>query len=77
MADPSASLPPRRKSLMFCLGEAVGHIARAARRPVEPRTTVVATRVQERVVNTHAGPIVLRRTTIDEVQPAEGDRREP
>ncbi len=60
------------KSLMRSLGEFVGHVARGFKTPVGPRdnptpTTEVARTVQEATVETPAGQMKLRRTTIDEV----------
>jgi len=71
---------PRDRSLMRNLGAFFGHIWSAATGPVEKRVAessaavsegaerrVVGTQVQEGRVQTAAGPVTLRRTTIDEV----------
>lgn len=59
------------KSLMRCLGEFVGHIAHAVKTDVTPdlrERLVVRRDVQEAVAHTPDGQIILRRTTIDEVE---------
>ncbi|QOI99918.1 MAG: hypothetical protein HRU70_05240 [Phycisphaeraceae bacterium] len=65
-----------RKPLARSLGEFVGILWRAARTPVEGGggrgSRVVKTEVRERVVETPGGPVTLRRTTIDEVEPGVG-----
>ena len=59
---------------MRSLGEFFGHIAKGVRTPLkkepasDPRRTVVREQVQEANVETPAGPVTLRRTTIDEVE---------
>ena len=56
--------PPKKKSLMRCLGEFTGHIARGIRAKVdEPVPEEVSRTVEE----TQDGPVTLRRTVIEEV----------
>lgn len=51
----------------------MGHIARGATVPIKPKRTVVREKVEEARVETPAGPMTLRRRTIDEVEvPAKG-----
>lgn len=68
------------KPLMRSLGEFFGHIAKGVRTdpakppappPAEalpPERTIVRTTVQEHTAETPTGPVVLRRTVIDEVR---------
>lgn len=68
---------------MRSLGEFFGHISKAVTTPVEapppagptqaPPNQVRRT-VEERVAETPSGPIVLRRTVIDEVVERPGDQ---
>lgn len=56
---------PDPKPLARCLGEFVGHIVRAVRTsPSRVERREVARRVEE----SRRGPIILRRTTIDEIE---------
>ncbi|MCH2152819.1 MAG: hypothetical protein MK089_05705 [Phycisphaerales bacterium] len=56
--------PPKKKSLMRCLGEFTGHIARGIRTKVdEPVHQEVSRTVEE----TKDGQVTLRRTVIEEV----------
>lgn len=62
-----------KKGLARALGEFWGHISKAVKTPVEADGTIVRkqtvrTTVEERRVETEAGPLTLRRTTIDEVE---------
>ena len=65
----------RNKSLMRSLGEFVGHIVRGVKEPVGNKPTVVRKEVEER--EGEAGPngerVILRRTTIDEVEVRKAD----
>lgn len=60
--------PPPRKGLMRNLGEFFGHIAQGVRTPVGPQRTVLRKEVQEETRQTESGPVVLRRTIIEEVE---------
>lgn len=63
--------PEPPKSLMRSLGEFVGHITRAVKTDVTPdlrERLEVRRDVREAVADTPNGPIVLRRTTIDEIE---------
>ena len=56
--------PAKKKSLMRCLGEFTGHIARGIRTKVdEPVREEVSRTVEER----QDGTVTLRRTVIEEV----------
>ncbi|MCA9291266.1 MAG: hypothetical protein KDA25_09055 [Phycisphaerales bacterium] len=57
---------PRSKSLMRNLGEFFGHLAKAVRTDPakDPHRTVVRTEVEEE----DRGDVILRRTTIEEVE---------
>ena len=56
--------PDKKKSLMRCLGEFTGNIARGIRTKVdEPVTEEVSKTVEE----TKDGQVILRRTVIEEV----------
>ncbi len=59
---------PPKKSLMRNLGEFFGHIAKGVQTPVGPQRTVVRKEVQEETRETEGGPVVLRRTIIEEVE---------
>lgn len=80
MAPAPKDQRPEDRSLMRNLGAFFGHIWSAATGPAEKRVTeqgagiagnaqarIVGTQVQEGHVQTAAGPVTLRRTTIDEV----------
>jgi hypothetical protein len=74
MTRPDTSNDPRSKPLMRALGEFVGHIAKGVRTRVPVKgngknagETVVRRETREAIVETEAGPIVLRRTVTDEV----------
>lgn len=65
-----------KKSIMRSLGEFFGHVSKAVKTPVdapmpatrdEPPASEVRRTVEERVAQTPTGPVVLRRTVIDEV----------
>ncbi|MAD19048.1 MAG: hypothetical protein CMJ52_02360 [Planctomycetaceae bacterium] len=58
------------KSIMRSLGEFVGHVARGIRTdPAAPKTT----EVRREVETERRGDVVLRRTTIEEIEmPADG-----
>jgi hypothetical protein len=67
--------PAKKKSLMRCLGEFTGHIARGIRTKVdEPVHEEVSRTVEE----TQDGPVTLRRTVIEEIvyPPNESPREE-
>ncbi len=61
---------PRDKSIMRSLGEFVGHIVRGVKAPVGDSPKVIRKDVEER--EGEPGPngerVILRRTTIDEVE---------
>ena len=53
---------PKRKSLMHNLGEFVGHIVKAVK--TDPSKKVVKRTVEEE----DSGDVILRRTTIEEIE---------
>ena len=57
---------PERKGIMRSLGEFVGHIVRATK--ADPNKHVVSRTTEERTEQTEDGKVVLRRTTIEEVE---------
>lgn len=62
--------PPKKKPLMRLLGEFVGHVAHGVKSSPaggEARAHEVSRETTEQVKETPAGPVVLRRTTIEEV----------
>ncbi|MHC4447273.1 MAG: hypothetical protein ACYSXF_05770 [Planctomycetota bacterium] len=61
---------PKRKSLMHNLGEFVGHIVKAVK--TDPSKKVVKKTVEEE----DRGDVVLRRTTIEEVEIKERERND-
>ncbi len=72
----TASMPARKKPLARSLGEFFGILWDAAKTdvtkpPVAATTppTIVRKEVQEKTVDTPRGPLTLRRTTIDEIEP--------
>lgn len=58
------------KPLARCLGEAVGHLFRAVRTPVERRIVV-----EQRTETRQHGELTLRRTVIDEIETPPGISR--
>lgn len=62
-----------RRTIMRDLGECVAHIVEAVRAPVEgPEVVARRERVEEHVVDTPQGPMVARRTVVEElVKPAQ------
>lgn len=71
-----------KKSIMRSLGEFFGHVSKAVKTPVDgPRSasasppSEVRRTVEERTAETPEGPVVLRRTVIDEV--VQGPGSEP
>lgn len=59
---------PKKKPLMRLLGEFVGHVAHGVKTdPNAPRVEEVRRQTTEETRETPAGPVVLRRTTIEEV----------
>ena len=54
------------KSLAHSLGEFFGHIIKGVK--ADPSRTVVRTNVEEETRQTEAGPVVLRRTVIEEIE---------
>ncbi len=71
MPDSPRDPAPAEKSLMRSLGEFFGHISRAVKTDVTPdlrERLEVRRDVREAVADTPSGPIVLRRTTIDEIE---------
>lgn len=62
------------KPLMRSLGEFFGHVwsgikADPGSRPEGTRPRVVRREVQEKTIETPQGPVTLRRTTVDEIEP--------
>lgn len=80
-AGPSAPQP--RKSLMRSLGEFVGHIWRGATAPVEgdkrpddaARSQRLRVEIEQEQRSSPQGPVVLRRTTIEEIELPSGEGR--
>ena len=71
MPDSPRDPAPAEKSLMRSLGEFVGHITRAVKTDVAPdlrERLEVRRDVREAVADTPGGPIIFRRTTIDEIE---------
>lgn len=61
---------PKKKPLARSLGEFFGILVDAAKTDVTaPKPVVVREEVQEKVVETEAGKITLRRRVVDEVVP--------
>lgn len=63
----------KRPSVMFSLGQFVGHVVRGVKTPATgPRVNVprveVRREVSEGVRDTASGPVVLRRTVIEEIE---------
>lgn len=70
----AARVQPKPSTAYF-LGQFFGHIVQAIKgdvskppEPAERSMKTVRTKVDEAVVETKAGPVTLRRTTIDEVR---------
>lgn len=61
--------PGQKKSLMRCLGEFTGYIAKGLRTKVDNKNTEEVSRTVE---ETHEGDITLRRTVIEEVEYRDG-----
>lgn len=61
---------PATKSLMRSLGEFFGHIVHGARKPVGPEEgrRVLKHEVEQETRDTPQGKVVLRRTTVEEVE---------
>lgn len=59
------------KPLARCLGEAVGHLVRAVRTPVEGRVERRIV-VEQRTETRQHGELTLRRTVIDEIETPPG-----
>lgn len=66
-------MPPPRKSLMRCLGEFVGHVAKGIR--TNPARKEIRREVEEDVRETDQGQVTLRRTTIEEIEIGKPGRR--
>lgn len=64
MDDPESAADSARKPIARCLGEAVGHLVSAVKRPVVPERRLVECRSEVR----RHGDLRLRRTVIDEVE---------
>ncbi|MCP3905811.1 MAG: hypothetical protein GY715_19465 [Planctomycetes bacterium] len=64
------------KSLMRSLGEAVGHVIRGIRTPAEPTPTPPKRVVRHEQEEEDRGDVILRRTTIEEIEYREGERAE-
>lgn len=58
-----------KKSLMRCLGEFTGYIAKGLRTKVDTKNTEEVSRTVE---ETHEGDVTLRRTVIEEVEYRDG-----
>ncbi|MEN0019728.1 MAG: hypothetical protein AAF747_02470 [Planctomycetota bacterium] len=57
------------KSVMRCLGEFVGEVWRGVKTPAKASTTHrVRESVEEEQRETDAGPVIVRRTTIEEIE---------
>lgn len=56
------------KSIMRSLGEAVGHVWRGIAGDTAPKKKVLKREVAEETRQTQDGPVVLRRTTIEEIE---------
>lgn len=69
-----AGTPP--KSIMRSLGEFFGHIVHGARRPIGPRREV-RREVEQETRLAPGGSVVLRRTTIEEVEVKRDGRAAP
>ncbi len=69
---------PHDKSIMRSLGEFVGHIWRGVKTPVGNVPKVLRKEVEEReaAVGPDGERIILRRTTIDEVEVRKGKSQE-
>lgn len=74
MSDSPENTPPQgpaKKPLMRSLGEFVGHIAKGITtdpaKPPPPRQTV-RTHIEEETRDTPQGKVILRRTTIEEIE---------
>ncbi|HYF15821.1 MAG TPA: hypothetical protein VD971_12200 [Phycisphaerales bacterium] len=66
--------PGAGQPLMRSLGECVGAVWHAIKTPVDaPARVEVARREQTARVETPRGPVVLRRTVIDEIEPEKPD----
>lgn len=61
---------PHKKPLMRALGEFFGHISRGVKTPLKPQgdPQVLRHEVQEESRDTPQGKVVLRRTTIEEIE---------
>lgn len=61
--------PPGDKPLMRSIGEFFGHVVKGIKTDVQPATkTVTRQTIEEEVRDTPQGPVILRRTIIEEVQ---------
>ena len=60
-----ADVPPKKKSLMRCLGEFTGQITKGFRTKVDSKHTEEVSRTVE---ETRQGDVTLRRTVIEEVE---------
>jgi hypothetical protein len=79
---PEAPRQPDDKPLMRSLGEFFGHIVQGIKTDVDPAAKKVVTRqtIEEEARQTPDGPVILRRTIIEEVEvpktpPAEQEPR--
>lgn len=61
---------PGKKPLMRSLGEFFGHIRRGVRAPLAPpaKAQVIRQETREHTRDTPSGKVVLRRTTIEEIE---------
>ncbi len=55
---------------MRSLGEFFGHVWKGVKAKPGPSREVVRREVQEQVIDTPEGRMTLRRTTVDEIEPA-------
>jgi hypothetical protein len=77
--SPHEPRPQPDKPLMRSIGEFFGHVVKGIKTDVDPANkTVTRQTVEEEVRDTPQGPVILRRTIIEEVQvPTKPARPEP
>ena len=68
VTEPPPKPSPDSKPLMRSLGEFFGHVWKGVKSDPGPPRQVVRREVQEKTVATPGGEVVLRRTTVDEVE---------
>ncbi|HYE63765.1 MAG TPA: hypothetical protein VD997_17365 [Phycisphaerales bacterium] len=76
MKDPRPE-PEREpdKPLMRSLGEFFGHIVQGIKSDVDPKKSVTKQTIEEETRQTPQGPVILRRTIIEEVQLPPADKQ--